>query len=164
MFKTEKADWAFIVPATLVWAAGLAATAQDFWQAWRRGAFRFGPLNLLGLALVVAGLGLRLAARRNLRQHFSYALRLRDDHALVTSGIYRRVRHPAYTGDMLFHFGVALLFGSLRGLAILLGLIPCFLYRSAVEERMLIARFGDPYLEYRQRTGRLLPMAPKENA
>lgn len=157
MFKTEKADWAFIAPATVVWVAGLAATAQDFRQAWRRRAFRFGPLNLLGLALIVAGLGLRLAARRSLRERFSYGLRLRDDHILVTSGIYRRVRHPAYTGDMLFHFGVALFFSSLRGLLIMLGLIPCFLYRIAVEERMLISRFGGSYREYRQHTSRLLP-------
>lgn len=157
MFKTEKADWAFIVSATLVWLAGLAATAVDFRQAWRRHALRFGPLNLLGLALVAAGLGLRLAARRSLRQHFSYALRLRDDHVLVTTGVYRRVRHPAYTGDMLFHFGVPLLFSSLRGLAIMLFLIPCFLYRIAVEERMLMGRFGDSYRAYRQHTWRLLP-------
>ena len=40
MFKTEKADWVFIVPATLVWLAGLAATALDFWQVWRRKACR----------------------------------------------------------------------------------------------------------------------------
>jgi protein-S-isoprenylcysteine O-methyltransferase Ste14 len=157
MFKTEKADWAFIVPSTLVWVAGLAATALDFRQTRRRSAFRFGPLNLLGLALMVVGLRLRRAARRSLRQHFSYGLRLRDDHVLVTSGVYRQVRHPAYTGDMLFHFGVALLFSSLHGLLIMLALIPCFLYRIAVEERMLISRFGDSYRAYRQHTWRLLP-------
>jgi protein-S-isoprenylcysteine O-methyltransferase Ste14 len=157
MFRTEKADWAFIVPATLVWLAGLAATALDFLQAWRRRDFRFGPLNLLGLVLMIAGLGLRLAARRSLRQQFSYSLRLRDDHVLVTTGVYRRVRHPAYTGDMLFHFGVPLFFSSLRGLAVMLLLIPCFLYRIAVEERMLIRRFGDSYGEYRRHSWRLLP-------
>ncbi len=157
MFKTEKADWAFIVSATLVWAAGLAATALDVRQAWRRKAVRFGWLNLLGLALMAGGLGLRLTARRSLRQHFSYGLRLRDDHVLVTTGVYRRARHPAYTGDMLFHFGVTLFFASLRGLAIMLLLIPCFLYRIAVEERMLISRFGDSYRSYCQHTWRLLP-------
>jgi len=58
---------------------------------------------------------------------------------------------------MLFHFGVPLLFSSLHGLLIMLALIPCFLYRIAVEERMLISRFGDSYHAYRQRTWRLLP-------
>ncbi len=157
MFKTEKADWAFIAPATLVWVVALAATWLDFLQAWRRRTFRFGPLNLLGLVWMILGLGLRLAARRSLRQHFSYALRLRDDHVLVTSGVYRRIRHPAYTGDMLFHFGVTLLFSSLRGLVIMLALIPCFYYRIAIEERMLVARFGDSYRAYCLCTRRLLP-------
>ena len=160
MFKTEKADWAFIVPATLVWIVALAATALDFRKAWRRRALRFGPLNLLGLAFIAVGLGLRLAARRSLRGQFSYGLRLRDDHRLVTTGIYRRVRHPAYTGDMLFHFGVALLFSSLRGMVIMFALIPCFLYRISVEERMLIGRFGDSYRTYRQRSWQLLPLLP----
>lgn len=82
---------------------------------------------------------------------------MRDDHVLVTSGVYRRMRHPAYTGDMLFHFGVTLLFSSLRGLVIMLALIPCFCYRIAIEERMLVARFGDSYRAYCQRTRRLLP-------
>jgi hypothetical protein len=39
MFKTEKADWAFIAPATAVWMAGLATTAHDFRQTWRRRGF-----------------------------------------------------------------------------------------------------------------------------
>lgn len=90
-------------------------------------------------------------------RYFSARLRTLHEHQLVTQGIYSRVRHPAYTGNLLFWFGTALLFSSWYGFLMFLLLIPCFIYRIKVEERMLIEEFGGEYLEYMKRTKKLLP-------
>ena len=156
MFNTLKADWYFIIPATLLWLAALIVTAWDFIYL-QKSVFRFEFIKLIGVSLILIGLALRAAARKALSHHFSYALRIIDQHELVTTGIYRYIRHPAYSGDLLFHYGVTLLFSSLYGFMIMLLLIPCFLYRIRVEENMLIEQFGQEYLEYMQTTKKLLP-------
>jgi protein-S-isoprenylcysteine O-methyltransferase len=156
MGNTFERDRWFVACATLVWAAGLGVTAWDFLRN-RKGSFRFGPLNLLGLGAMVGGVTLRALARKALREQFSYKLRVRDGHRLVREGIYRRVRHPAYTGDIVFHLGLPLLFSSPRGFLVMLGLIPCFLYRIRIEEEMLVDAFGEEYREYRGDTWALLP-------
>lgn len=156
MFRTLAADWRFIIPATIVWLGALAVTAWEFLQL-RRPTYRFGCINSAGLAGVVSGITIRLIARRTLRKQFSYALRLRQDHTLVQHGIYRTVRHPAYTGDLLVQLGVTALFSSLGGFLLMLMLIPCFLHRIKIEEKMLVERFGDAYQEYRKRSKKLVP-------
>jgi protein-S-isoprenylcysteine O-methyltransferase Ste14 len=154
--RTLPADLPFLVSATLVWVTALMLTAWDFVE--NRGA-RFQPSwwhlpVVLGLA---TGLWLRWRARRALGRQFAYSLRLVDDHALVTGGIYSRIRHPAYTGDLLFHLFLPLLFNSWIGSGAMLFLIPCFIYRIRVEERLLVERFGETYRAYQQRSWRLLP-------
>ena len=156
MLKTIKQDWYFIIAASLILLSALAVIARDFIQVQQAG-YRFQFVNLVGVGFIVIGLALRIVARLTLGRQFSYALRTLDEHKLIKHGIYKRVRHPAYTGDLLFWFGVALLLSSLNGFLILLLLIPCFTYRTKIEENMLIARFGDEYREYMKTTKRFLP-------
>ena len=157
MFTTIKSDWYFIIAATFVFIAGLTATALDiiFLQD---STFRFGIINLIGLLLGLSGLSIRLLARRALGKQFSYALRTIPGHRLVTSGIYRHIRHPAYTGDLLFWFGVTLIFSSLIGFIIMMLLIPCFLYRISIEEKLLVEKLGDEYKNYIKTSNKLIPL------
>ena len=156
MRKTIRTDWPFVIAASLIWFAALAVTAWDFIQV-QKAIYRFQFINLVGISLIVTGLAIRIIARRTLGQQFSYALRTLDDHQLIKSGIYKRVRHPAYTGDLLFWFGVTLLLSSVYGFVVLLLLIPCFAYRARIEENMLVAKFGDEYQAYMRTTKRFLP-------
>jgi len=55
-------------------------------------------LLFFGLAMVVLGVIIRIVAIATLKKNFSGRLRIRDDHTLVTNGIYQWVRHPAYLG------------------------------------------------------------------
>ncbi len=157
MFKTKGADWLFIVASALIWMTGLVITARDFRRQIAVKSFHCGWLNGLGLGLMVGGVGLRMLARKALGKQFSYALRTLDDHTLLTNAIYNWLRHPAYTGDLMFHFGIPILFASPRGLLIVLLLIPCMLYRIEIEENMLIERFGEAYRSYRRRSKKLIP-------
>ncbi|KAJ7467462.1 hypothetical protein FB451DRAFT_1560669 [Mycena latifolia] len=63
---------------------------------------------VLGTSLVVAGASIRLRCFRELGWHYTFALTLRDDHALITTGPYAVVRHPAYTGGIMMIIGAAL--------------------------------------------------------
>lgn len=155
-FDTIREDWLFVVPATIVWAVALAAIAADF-VFLQKMVYRFDLASAAGLTMMAGGLVLRLWARRTIGRAFTYALKTGPDQVLAETGPYRYIRHPAYTGDLLFHFGIAVTFHSLYGFAIMLLLIPCFVYRMGIEERMLIARFGDRYRCYVQRTKRLVP-------
>jgi protein-S-isoprenylcysteine O-methyltransferase Ste14 len=81
----------------------------------------------------------------------------RHDHQLVTSGPYRWIRHPLYTFGTLFFLALALLSGVwwlAAGMAVAL---PILAWRTPREEAHLLARFGDDYRAYMQRTGRYLP-------
>lgn len=156
MFKTKKADWYFIIPASLVWISALIVTAWDFVEL-QEAVYHFGFASLIGLIFMVTGVSIRMVARKTLGKHFSYALRTLEAHELVRDGIYERVRHPAYSGDLLFHFGTPLLFSSWYGFLLMLLLIPCILYRIRIEESMLVERFGDEYRKYRQTSKKLIP-------
>lgn len=154
--QTDKRDWGFIIPATLIWIVALSVTLWE-WLWLRKGHLALKPLRRGALVAMIVGVGIRLRARYVLGRFFSYALRIRPDHQLMTHDIYRWVRHPAYTGDMLFHFGLTLFLGSLRGFSFMLLLIPCFIYRIGVEENLLVRKFGKHYQAYQQHTKKLLP-------
>ena len=157
MNRTQKADWLFILSSTVVWLAGLAVIAKDFTEARKEGR-RFGVLNLIGLLATIGGVALRRVSRWTLGNQFSYWLRTLDSQTLVKEGIYHSIRHPAYTGDLVFHLGLALLLFSPRGFALMLLLVPCFLFRIQLEERMLTEKFGQEYVDYMRASKRLVPL------
>jgi protein-S-isoprenylcysteine O-methyltransferase Ste14 len=120
------------------------------------------PAALAAAAAVAALMGsaalMFLAASRAMGANWSLAARMRDDHALVTSGIFGRLRHPIYTAMGLFLAAEALALGHYGQLVV--G-VPLFLTGTAIrvreEERMLSARFGAAYADYAGRVKRFLP-------
>lgn len=156
MFETKRADWYFIIPATAIWILALLVTAWDFIQI-QQGVYRFEFVSLVGVVSLLVGLVVRRRAKNDLGKHFSPGLRILNNHRLVKDGIYKHVRHPAYLGNFLFWLGTPLLFSSWYDFWVMLLLIPCFLYRISVEERMLVERFGDEYLEYMKHSKALIP-------
>lgn len=111
-----------------------------------------------GLALMAAGITLRQWAIRTLGRHFSVVVAIEQDHKLVQGGPYRWLRHPAYTGGLLAIVGLHLVMGNGWTLLVaLVALLPAFIYRLRLEERALLAHFGDLYRAYQQTTWGLLP-------
>ena len=72
--------------------------------------------------------------------------------ALVTTGIYSRIRNPIYVFGAVLLTGIILFSGKFWFLLLLLVLIPMQIYRSRKEEQVLTEKFGDTYLEYKQKT------------
>jgi len=156
MFSTIKKDWYFLIPAFLVGASALAVTGWDFLQN-QKAVYRFEVVNLVGASFFLLGVTLRVLARKALGKHFSYALRIINDHTLVKHGIYKYIRHPAYSGYLLFYSGVTLFFSSWYGFLFMLLLIPCFLYRIRIEEEMLVERLGAEYQAYMKVSKKMIP-------
>lgn len=118
---------------------------------------QFDPVRYGGLALVFAGISVRLAALRTLGRHFSGLLTVQPDHQLITSGLYGHVRHPMYLGGLLAWTGACLIFRSWMFVP-LLGLAAALLRnRISREENLLAGQLGDAYEAYRRRTWRLVP-------
>ena len=156
LFETEKEDRIFVVLASLVFFLALSVSFWEFVTV-QRMVFRFSLFSVLGLILFVVGVGIRLAGKRALGKYYSYGLRVLPDHKLVTSGIYRYVRHPISLAVLVYDPGIPLIFSSLYGFLLMLALIPLILYRITIEERMLIQKFGDEYRDYMKRTKKIIP-------
>lgn len=112
----------------------------------------------LGLGIMAAGLALRVVSILWLGPMFTRLVQILPDHHLVTTGPYRFVRHPSYSGLLLFFAGMGLAFGSWLSLAVM-ATVPLagVLYRVRVEERALLAAFGEEYRDYMGRVPGLLP-------
>jgi len=116
-------------------------------------------LQLVGFAVSLVGGALFLASARALGRYLTPAIQIQEDHRIVQSGPYRRIRHPVYTGIVASAFGLSLLFLSLPLLGVALLLLVMAGYRARLEEDLLSSPegFGPAYREYVSRTGRFLP-------
>jgi protein-S-isoprenylcysteine O-methyltransferase Ste14 len=139
--------------ALLVLSGASAATASPEWL--RRVA---QLLHLLALIFVATGyLQLRRAGGHQERENFPANRYFENTALLVTTGIYRYIRHPMYSALLLFVWGMLLADLSWPGLAIAL-LTTAFLLKAVlVEEQENIAFFGQSYVEYMHRTRRFFP-------
>ncbi|MDH4198387.1 MAG: isoprenylcysteine carboxylmethyltransferase family protein [Candidatus Aminicenantes bacterium] len=114
--------------------------------------------ELTGLALMVLGIALRVWAMKTLGHFFTYQVKILDDHRLVTAGPFRVLRHPSYTGEFLTLAGIGIGLGSWLSLLLLITPnLAAFVYRIRIEEKALLAHFGEAYKAYQQRTRRLVP-------
>jgi protein-S-isoprenylcysteine O-methyltransferase Ste14 len=128
----------------------------------RLGVFKDHRLNMdlwrgaLGLALFAPGLGLAIWARVHLGRNWGTPMTQKAEPQLVTSGPYRRVRHPIYSGILVGGLGTAVALGWRWLIAVALaGLY--FIYSATVEERYLTEQFPDAYPRYKRATKMLLP-------
>ena len=122
-------------------------------------AYTFHPIQAwLGLFVAIAALVMFHLTHRALGRNWSVSLDVRENHQLVTDGIYRRVRHPMYSAFWLWAIAQALLLSNwVAGFSGLVGFGILFFGRIAREERMMLETFGDSYRAYMARTGRVFP-------
>jgi protein-S-isoprenylcysteine O-methyltransferase Ste14 len=112
----------------------------------------------LGLGVMLAGLALRVYSILWLGPMFTRFVQIVPNHRLVTGGPYRYMRHPSYSGLLLYFGGMGLALGDWLSLLLLLGLpLAGVHYRIKVEEETLLATFGDEYRLYMARVGGLVP-------
>lgn len=148
----EKLPWlvvALTLPCALwfkeeqIWRIGLSA---DIRQA-------------LAIGLFATGLIVRFVAIMSLGSHFTTRVGIQHQHALITTGPYRYVRHPSYSGLLSGFLGAGLAMGDVLALSVLLGpLLVVLLMRIGIEERALEGHFGQTYRNYCRTTKKLIPL------
>ena len=103
---------------------------------------------VIGVVLWQAGGLLRILAMRTLGRFFTMRVAVLGGHQVVREGLYRYVRHPAYTGWFMLSVGLALVFGSIIGLLGSLTFVVVLGWRVKVEEEALAEGLGEAYRGY----------------
>jgi len=128
----------------------------------RVGAFRHYDVNHdpwlagVGLVLFAAGLGFAIWARVHLGRNWGTPMTQKVEPELVTSGPYRLVRHPIYSGILVAGIGTAFAISWFWLVAVGLAGV-YFIYSATVEERYLIEQFPAAYPAYRSSSKMLVP-------
>lgn len=108
-----------------------------------------GATRWVGLFVALTGLAGVMVARFTLGRSFSIRAKAT---ALVTNGIYSRVRNPIYVSGMFFIIGAALMLRKPYVLLFLVVIVPMQIIRARREARVLEEKFGEEYRAYRKRT------------
>jgi len=117
-----------------------------------------GWMGWLGVILLIAALVVFSKAHLDLKSNWSPSLEIYDGHALVTNGIYKYIRHPMYASQWLWVIAQILLLQNwLAGPIDFLLFIPFYILRVRAEEKMMEDQFGKEYLEYKSKTGGVIP-------
>jgi protein-S-isoprenylcysteine O-methyltransferase Ste14 len=121
--------------------------------------YPFQPImGWLGLVIYLGIFYLFYRTHRELAHNWSVSLDVRENHTLITTGVYARVRHPMYSAFWLMAVAQALMLPNwVAGPAGLVGFGSLFFGRVFREEQMMIATFGDEYRAYMRRTARVIP-------
>ena len=143
----------FLVPLLYVFTAVLAFADYTI-PLW---------VGMTGVALLALGDWVFWKSHRDLGRNWSPKLEMRENHRLVTEGIYRRIRHPMYLSIWLLVIAQAMILPNyVAGFS---GLVPfalLYFLRVGNEEKMMGEEFGAEYEQYLRKTGRLVPKLWRE--
>ena len=155
-------DWKGRQEVVLLTLAMLGFFVPLIWVASPAFSFAEYPLHLAplvaGVVCLVVGLCLFYRSHADLGTNWSITLQLREQHQLITHGVYHRIRHPMYLALGLYSIGQTLVVPNwLAGPSYLVTFGILFALRVGMEERMMVEEFGDAYAAYMAKTKRLLP-------
>jgi protein-S-isoprenylcysteine O-methyltransferase Ste14 len=142
-------------------AITVGITAAAILNGFPRFFFPGGKTNtgfLIGIAIMLIGMALRFWSVFTLGASFRTTVETHGDQIIVSRGPYKHVRHPSYSGLILICCGYGIAVQNWLSLLVAV-ILPLFalLYRIHVEEAALVASFGSDYIEYQDRTKKLVP-------
>lgn len=112
------------------------------------------PSARIGIIIAALGVIIFVVAMSTMRDSWRAGIPEKDKTALVTNGIYRFSRNPAFLGFDLMYLGILISFFNYLHLLFVLFAMVMLHLQILQEEKFLTAAFGEPYLEYKRRTGR----------
>ena len=110
-----------------------------------------------GVLVTALGVGIGVWARLSLGTNWSGMVTLKKGHELIRTGLYKRIRHPIYTGILAGFLGTELIKSQVRGLLGFLILWLSFYFKARREENFLRQEFGEGFEEHARHTGMFLP-------
>jgi protein-S-isoprenylcysteine O-methyltransferase len=143
----------------LICSSLVLAMSARFYSPLQRPALIFTSSRSMLLATCVLwlGIGLRFTAMRTLGSYFKFVVVIQPGHRVVQNGIYRYLRHPAYTGGLLILLAYGILFGHWVSFAFMTLSFAGIIRRIFIEEEALQQSLGEEYREYMKHTWRLIP-------
>jgi len=120
--------------------------------------YHWNTFFTIGSVLTLIGLIIRVTSILQLKNQFTYTVTKIENHELIETGLYNIIRHPGYLGQLIIFLGISMCLSN--WLSILLMIIPVFfgyLNRINVEEKFMVEQLGQKYLDYREKTKRLIP-------
>jgi protein-S-isoprenylcysteine O-methyltransferase Ste14 len=118
---------------------------------------RTALLAIAGVAMTWSGIALAIWARHHLAEYWSARITIKQDHQLIRTGPYRRLRHPIYSGLILATVGSALVIDHWQCVLGVCLVVAGYAIKARKEEAMLGEQFGNAFREYRKHTGFLFP-------
>jgi protein-S-isoprenylcysteine O-methyltransferase Ste14 len=113
---------------------------------------------IAGTILIIPSMWLFWRSHKDLGRQFSPKLEIKESHQLITSGVYKYVRHPMYTAVLFISLSQLLLIGNwIAGPAYFIGFTFLYLVRVKREEELMLQQFGEGYAIYMKKTNRLFP-------
>jgi len=140
-----------LVPAGLI--------ASEIFYFLRIGSFSNSNIFVvIGYTLLIGGLAIRWFSVLSLGKEFNVSLSIIKNHNLKTNGIYKYIRHPSYTGLLVYYLGLAILMQNIFSI-ILLTILPfiAVFNRIRIEENLLSMYFKNNYKIYSEKTKKLFP-------
>lgn len=159
MIRGQKSRRAYRTGMMLVLTTYLTCAVQFlscFWSG------HMGPvpvpeaLRICGLVLMAAGAAVFIAAFRTLKDSWRAGIDENQKTELVTDGVYRVSRNPAFLGFDLLYLGSALALGNAVLFAAAGAVIVMIHLQILEEEKHLEKMFGAPYLTYQKEVRRYL--------
>jgi protein-S-isoprenylcysteine O-methyltransferase Ste14 len=163
----EEKPWVMIplrVAGLALWGSVILYLINPQWMAW---AWLPLPDWVRWISVGTAAMAIPLiyCLFASIGTNITQTVGVREEHQLVTQGIYKWVRHPLYVVSALFFLSFALIAANGFIAAAIIVVFFFLLLRLPQEEERLIERFGDAYREYMAQTGRFLPkMRPSRDS
>lgn len=138
------------------WFGVLAWMINPGWMAWSSVSLPIWS-RWVGVGALLTGSALLVWTFRTLGQNLTDTVVTREKHTLVVHGPYRWIRHPLYSSAGLLVVAMSLIAANWFFFSTGIALLCILIARTRTEEANLVARFGDGYQKYMERTGRFLP-------
>lgn len=136
----------------------ISLTAGFYIEGYGVSGFSNDIVYCAGLVIFLFGLVLRWCAIFQLKKAFTVDVAISKDQALKTEGLYKKIRHPSYTGFLLILVGLSIAMCNIISFLFITVLnFITISYRILVEERVLTEEFGDDYIKYKSTTKKIIP-------
>ncbi|MFC2132417.1 protein-S-isoprenylcysteine O-methyltransferase [Bacteroidota bacterium] len=117
-----------------------------------------GWLGWLGVVLFAFAIWLLWRSHHDLDRNWTPTVAIRYDPELITSGVYKYIRHPMYSAHLVWAIAqIFILHNWVAGFSFLIVQVPFIIIRIKNEEKMMIEQFGKAYTAYMDKTDRLIP-------
>jgi len=113
---------------------------------------------IIGSFIIFASVVIRLISIKTLKKQFTKELQITKNHQLIKDGIYKYIRHPAYSAMIFTGIGASIFYQSILGLlSCIFILIPTIIYKIKIEEKYLSDLFNEEYAIYKSRVKAFIP-------